>query len=110
MHREDLNFIDGVRSNIPEIDITADLNLNSDIFQRNVKDLPIVILRNFLKHPDCSELSSSDHVGRASSNTTDMRSSEGSLEGKALCDFSLETLEKMYGAQKITIQIGRAHV
>ena len=91
-----LDSIEAVRSDIPEIHVTSDTDLNSKDFKESVIGLPIVILKKFLAHPTCSELSS--HGNGSVFNSPYQRESS--------CDranFSMESLERMYGNQKITI-------
>lgn len=91
-----LDSIEAVRSDIPEIHVTSDTDLNSKDFKESVIGLPIVILKKFLAHPTCSELSS--HGNGSVFNSPNQRESS--------CDranFSMESLERMYGNQKITI-------
>jgi hypothetical protein len=91
-----LDSIEAVRSDIPEIHVTSDTDLNSKGFQENVTKLPIVILRKFLAHPDCSEISS--HGGTSAFNSAYQQDSTSDR-----ADFSMESLERMYGNQKIII-------
>jgi hypothetical protein len=91
-----LDSIEAVRSDIPEIHVTSDTDLNSKGFQESVTKLPIVILRKFLAHPNCSEISS--HGGTSAFNSANQRDSTSDR-----ADFSMESLERMYGNQKIII-------
>jgi hypothetical protein len=91
-----LDSIEACRSDIPEIHVTSDTDLNSKGFQESVTKLPIVILRKFLAHRSCSEISS--HGDGSVFNSAHQRDSTSDR-----ADFSMESLERMYGNQKIII-------
>ena len=91
-----MQSIRDVRTDITEIIITAETNLNSESFRKSVTGLPIVILRKFLDHPDCSEIRIDS--SRSLSNANDKRD-----VGHAAKDFSMESLGRIHGSQKIVV-------
>ena len=88
-----MESINALRSDFQEVQITADMDLNSGEFRECVLAAPIVILRKFLKHPNCAGIINS---------TPNVSSSEAN-QSKSCAQFSFETLERIHGEQKITV-------
>ena len=88
-----MESINALRSDFPEVQITADMDLNSAEFRECVLAVPIVILRKFLKHPNCAGIY----------NSSPNESSSGANQTESCAQFSFESLERMHGEQKITV-------
>ena len=84
-----------LRADIAEIYVTLDTDLNSERFRESVMQLPIVILRKFLRHPNCDELSSSE--------TACETGDENAKCPQLSSVFSFDNIDRMYGIQKITV-------
>ena len=95
MFRKEKESMDTFRTEISEILITAETDLNSERFRRDVINLPIVILRKFLRHPNCDELNSSK------SDIVPDNASPGGHRRTSI--FSMDNIDRLYGAQKITV-------
>jgi hypothetical protein len=95
-----MESIRAVRSDFAEIQITADMDLNSVEFRECVLGAPIIILRKFLKHPNCAEISGSNPC----------TSENGANQPVSNAKFSFETLERVHGEQKITVLAQNADV
>lgn len=95
-----MESIRAVRSDFAEMQITADTDLNSVEFRECVLGAPIIILRKFLKHPNCVEISGSNPS----------TSENGANQPVSNATFSFETLERVHGEQKITVLAQNADV
>jgi hypothetical protein len=95
-----MESIRAVRSDFAEMQITADMDLNSVEFRECVLGAPIIILRKFLKHPSCAEISGSNPS----------MSENGANQTVSNAKFSFETLERVHGEQKITVLAQNADV
>ena len=95
-----MEIIRAVRSDFAEIQITADMDLNSVEFRECVLGAPIIILRKFLEHPNCAEISGSNPC----------TSENGANQPVSNAKFSFETLERVHGEQKITVLAQNADV
>ena len=91
-----MQSIRDVRTDIAEIVITPETNLNSETFRKSVTGLPIVILRKFLDHPDCSEICIDG--SRSFINANNQRDVDYAAK-----DFSMESLGRTHGSQKIVV-------
>ena len=87
--------MNSLRADIAEIHVNLDTDLNSEKFRESAMNLPIVILRKFLRHPNCDELNSSKTVCVAGD--------ENSRDPQLSSVFSLDIIDRMYGIQKITV-------
>ena len=88
-----MESINALRSDFSEVQITADIDLNSAEFRECVLAVPIVILRKFLKHPNCAGID----------NSSPNESSSEANQSESCAQYSFESLERMHGEQKITV-------